>query len=53
LLILEFEVGGKNIKWGMELSGIIPQDSRKKEKLSEHSSPDLLSIVYQAKNSTK
>ena len=53
MLILEFEVGGKNIKWGMELSGIISQDSRKKEKWSEHSSPDLLSIVYQAKNSTK
>jgi hypothetical protein len=31
LLILEFEVGGKNIEWGMELSGIISQDSRKKE----------------------
>ena len=30
----------------MELSGIISQDSRKKEKWSEHSSPDLLSIVY-------
>jgi hypothetical protein len=37
----------------MELSGIISQDSRKKEKWSKHSSPDLLSIVYQAKNSTK
>jgi hypothetical protein len=49
----EFEVCDKNIKWGMELSGIISQDSRKEEKWSEHSSPDLLSIVYQAKNSKK
>jgi hypothetical protein len=37
----------------MELSGIISQDSRKEEKWSEHSSPDLLSIVYQAKKFNK